>query len=250
MKKGMSVSTALGLRTPDRRSATFAIVAVLGAMSILTLLVPAIGQWLIYQPQNVLSRPWTVLTYPLALTVGGGLTGPIFTLFLLLWTFQIGDTVESEQGKPRYLAFWAAATVLPALLMLATGAPLIGPSLPIAALTVLWAARRPNAMLMLFGIVPIAAKWIGALSALGIFAEYYRIGGPVTGLLSIVSLGVALAWAMNLIPGLPYIKKAKPSKQTVQREIDFMKEVAKRKDDRAEKERLRKLLEGGDDPLR
>ena len=242
--------SSLGLRPPGGWTATLVIVAALGVMSIVTFLLPAIGLWLSYLPQVALSRPWTVITYPFAIRVQAGIAGPLFTLFLLLWTYQIGATIESEQGRTRYLIFWAVATVLPALLLTVTGVPLFEPSLPIGALTCAWAARRPNAQVMLFGILPLAAKWIGALATLGIFLQYWQFGGPIAALLSIISLGLAAVWAAGKIPFLPYVQKYKPSKAEAQREIDFMKEVSRRKDDRADRERLRKLLEGDDDPLR
>lgn len=240
--------SSLGLNAPRRWTATLALVAALGVMSLATLLIPALARALVFLPELALSRPWTLLTYPFALTVAGGLTGPLFTALLLFWTYQIGTSIEGERGQPRYLGFWAAATLLPALLMLVPGgAPLDGPSLPIAALTVVWATRNATAQVLLMGLVPLAAKWIGALAALGIFAQYYRFG-PVAGVLAILPLALAWAWASERIPVLPYVacRQSKPSRAAQQREIDFMAEVAKRKTERAERERLRKLL-GGDD---
>ncbi|RYG96390.1 MAG: hypothetical protein EON58_12170, partial [Alphaproteobacteria bacterium] len=108
-------------------------------MSLVTLLVPVVGLWLSFLPELALSRPWTFITYPLAMILQDGLAGPLFTLFLLMWTYQIGTSIEGELGRTRYLVFWAAATVLPALLMLTTRAPLLGPSLPVGALTCAWA---------------------------------------------------------------------------------------------------------------
>ncbi len=242
--------SALGVNAPRRWTVTLAIVAVLGVMSLVTLLFPVVGEALVFRPDRVLERPWTLITFPFTLTVGSGLFGPFFTALLLFWTYQIGSSIENDQGQTRYLGFWALATLLPAALMLLPGAraALVGPSLPIAALTVVWATQNANMQILLMGLVPLAGKWIGALAALGIFAQYYA-AGPLTAILSVVSLGIAWAWAAERIPIFPYRQRRKPSKVEAQREIDFMKEVAKRKDDRAEKERLRRLLEGGDDPI-
>lgn len=242
-----------GLNLPKRWTATLALVVALGVMSLVTLLFPVVAAFLSFASTEALRQPWSFITYPFTLSIGRDLFGPLFTLLLLLWTYQIGTSVENDQGRGRYLGFWALATVLPALLLLIPGARgvLMGPYLPIAALTVAWATRNANTPVLLMGLVPIAAKWIGALAALGIFAQYYGFG-VLTAVLMLVPLGLSWAWAAERIPVLPYHERRyahKPSKVEAQREIDFMKEVAKRKDDRAEKERLRRLLEGGDDPL-
>lgn len=243
--------SALGLNAPKRWTVTLALVAALGVMSLVTLLFPIVWAALAFVPESALGRPWTPITYPFALTVGSGLFGPLFTALLLFWTYQIGSSIENDQGQTRYLGFWGLATLLPAALMLVPGAGgvLAGPSLPIAALTVVWATRNANSQVLMMGFFPIAAKWIGALAALGIFAQYYP-ASILAGILSLVSLGIAWAWAAEKIPVFPYHARRKPSKAEAKREINFTKEVAKRKDERSDCERLRKLLEDGDDPLR
>ena len=242
---------ALGLQPKRGWSVTLGLVVALGIGALLTLLFPyAIGMNLMYVPAEALAQPWSILLYPFAVPMWGGLLGPVWTVFLLLWTWRTGSFLEEKLELRRYVALLLAATIVPAGLLSIPGAQsiLVGPFMPVAVLTVVWATRNAT-MPMCFWGFSVAAKWVGALSALGIFAEHYRIG-IAAGFVSLVPLGIAWAWAAERIPFLPFYVKARPSKQEAQREIDFMKEVAKRKDDRADRERLRKLLEGGDDPLR
>lgn len=249
--------SALGLNPSKGWTVTLSLVVALGVGAMLTLLFPgAIGNNLVYVPTEVLSRPWSVLLYPFAVPMWGGLLGPIWTLFLLLWTWRVGSFLEEKLEAKRFILLLLAATLVPAAILSIPGAQsaLIGPFMPVSVLTVVWATRNANMPLCFMGF-SVAAKWVGALSALGIFAEHYRMS-IAAGFVSLIPLGIAWAWAAERIPVLPFYVKRKPTKVEAQRDIDFMKEVAKRKDararrneDRDETERLRRLLEGGDDPI-
>ncbi len=224
--------------------ATLAIVALLGLGAILSLLVPPFAPAVAHLPGRW-TTPWTFLTYPLAVEVAGGLFGPFFTVLLLFLVYSLGTQVERELGQGRYLAFWGVATLLPALLLSIPGfaVPLFGPTLPVAALIVVWAVRNAGAQVLAMALFPLQAKWFAAIAAAGVFAQYYRISVPAS-LMALVPLGIAWAWAADRIPPLPYRARFRPSKAEQKREIDFQKAVRERRDERAEKERLRRLLEG------
>ena len=233
---------------PKRVTATSVIVAALGVGALFGLLFPYAARYLDFNPLLALSRPWSYFTYPLTVPLEGGFAGPIFTVFLLLWVYQIGTQIESALGMPRFIGLWLAGTLLPAILFTIPGtqAPLSGPMLPVAVLTVAWATRNANSQLMIFGIVPLAAKWIGAIFALGVFARYYPLG-VAPALVSLLPLALTYAFAAEKIPGLAWAAPAvnrKKSKEEKRKEIDFLDEVRKREKERDEKERLRRLLEG------
>ena len=68
---------------PLTRSATTAIVALLAVGALLSLLFPfGFLANVIHEPGRW-THPWTFLTYPLAVRLGGGLFGPFFTALLL-----------------------------------------------------------------------------------------------------------------------------------------------------------------------
>ncbi|MER3495700.1 MAG: hypothetical protein C4320_02070 [Armatimonadota bacterium] len=233
--------------------ATTVIVGLLGVGALLTLLAPAAGLALSFVPREFVTRPWTALTYPLVISISGGLGGPIFTALLLFWTYQVGRSLEAVMTTPRFIKLWLFGTLFPALILSPVSSSLLlaGPLFPVSVLTVVWATRNANSPVLLMGFFPLAAKWIGALAALGVLATYYP-AGPLIGLLALVPLGLAWAFALGRIPGLRVAvpRVAKPTKEQRRRDAEFEGEVARRRAEREEKDRLRRLLEGpaADDP--
>lgn len=193
-------------------------------------------------------EPWKVytwLTYPYTVFLS-----PFSALFLGIWLYQIGTITEAEHGSKSFLLVWlglCAISVLPLILVKASAA---GSFLPVAALTVMWATRRPESTLMLFGLVPIKAKWIGVLSALTVFFNYASIGSEFyIGFIALVGCLVAFLYAANRIPNVCYgfghgsYLKPKPTKAQKKKEEAYFSDVFEREKEREERERLRKLFE-------
>jgi len=209
---------------------------------------------------NWMGRPWTLVTYPWAYDpLSGGGFGLFGLIFLGMWVLGPGATVERDLGSGRYAVFMLLMTVLPGLLIgigsRAIGVPMLlaGPWLPEAAMTVAWATRSPNALVHLFGVLPIAAKWIGLVAFGGVLVSYGAING-VLGILACIPLLLAFAFAANRIPGLSYGggtirgfgKKEEVHATRAQARYgqEYYDDVKRREQERAERERLRKLFEG------
>ena len=209
---------------------------------------------------------WSFLTYPWAYNPLGSTMGIVFFLLLLLWLFNIGPSLEREMGSKRFAIFWGLFTVVPALLIWVTakslGVPplLAGPLLPEAALTVAWCFRNAFQSVMLYGILPIRAPWIAAITALCILATYGSMN-PVLGIVAVLPLLAAMLFAQNKLPiafgegrygtggfgfgGVSSRQKEKQHANRAQAQYDeaYYDDVLRRERERDERERLRKLFE-------
>lgn len=207
---------------------------------------------LIFAPAHFLRAPWSILTYPF---VSGDFIG---VLFQCLWVFWVGSTLETALGSKNFTIFWLVSSVLGAIcaaagaVLLGIPGSLAGGLIPIGALTVAWATRYPNSTVMLAMIIPVRAMWLGWISA-GLVL--FNLGRPVPlfGAICLIPLGLAYIYAANRIPWLAFGPQARPTRAAwTPRERDdrYFDEVAKRKKDREERERLRKLFERSliDDP--
>ena len=211
--------------------------------------------YLAFLPTYAASRPWTFLTYPFAIDLNG-LIGVIFSCW---WLYGIGGSVERELGTTRFSVFWAAMSVIPAMVMWAAMPlthqinPLVFMFLPLAGVTIAWATRNPTAIVNFMLIIPIQARWLGMLTAaLVLFG--YGIGHPMLGLFACLHLILAFLYAGNYLPFLPYgrtryVRKQEHWKKS-ERDDSYLSNVKQRQMEREERDRLRKLFEGSikDDP--
>ncbi len=195
---------------------------------------------------------WTWFTYPYFIFLG-----PFATFFLALWLYSIGGATERDHGSRNFLLLWLVLCllgVLPlalwSLIFGGDGIVSYGALIPVTMLTVIWGTRRPNATVMCFGLIPVAAKWIAMLSVLSVFFVYASrsVNFPL-GMVSIAGCLLAYLYAKNKIPRLRYglgygtYSQPKPTKKQVEREARYFENVYEREKEREERERLRKLFE-------
>lgn len=188
---------------------------------------------------------YTWITYPYTQFMS-----PFSALFLGIWLYQIGSSTEKEHGARNFLLLWLGICVVSVLPLILVQSKASGSLLPVGALTVMWATRRPESILMIFGLVPIKAKWIGALSALSVFFVYASTGAQFyIGFLALVGCLLAFLYASNRIPNVKYgfgygsYVKPKQTKEQKKKEQQYINDVFKREQEREERERLRKLFE-------
>ncbi len=112
---------------------------------------------------------WRLFTYPI-LTLG--ILGLLFD-GLALWWF--GGSLERAWGTRGYAAFWLAASAICALSMSAGALLLHVPRLwvdsylPLSAVILAWALLNPEQTIMLYGIIPLKAKYLGLAEVLILF---------------------------------------------------------------------------------
>lgn len=214
--------------------------------------------WLAFDTATLSAHPWTVLTYPFAQSG----FGPSLFWFLLsmLWLFSFGSAVERDLGQRRFTFLWIVATLLGAValllgaFLLKTGVGLSSIMLPVSFITVTWCGRNPNASIVLFGIVPLLGKYLAVLSVLLVLFAMGE-GSPMMGILAAAPLAIAWLFGQNKLVFAPYggaktggvyrPKSAAEKKREDERHFEFQEDIRRKQKEREEKERLRKLLEGG-----
>lgn len=195
-----------------------------------------------------LSRPWSVITYWVLQPVGG--FGLLMTLLLSFWLYQIGRFMEPSLGSWRLVQLWLLLAVVGGLslavgMRVLTFSPLIlGFSVPLAALTLVWAARNRGAEVRLFGVLPLKAPVLGIAFA-AIVAVGVGTGAPLLALFCAVPFVLGWLIGVGTVPLFQpqSVLAAKPTKAEIERQRAFEEEVARRKQERYEQEKLRALFE-------
>ncbi|HWD37863.1 MAG TPA: hypothetical protein VG944_03385 [Fimbriimonas sp.] len=200
--------------------------------------------------------PWSFLTYPFFYLNLDSAIGLLWFIFILSWIYWISSSLERDLGAVKFALLWVASSVLVGI-CLCLGASLVssplvgaGPLVPFCSLMVVWAARNQTARVAVFGLVEVNGIMMVPLAALMELVEcsgFVGAAGPkYIGLFACLPMFLAYAFARNKLPGIPYAPSAmkpKVSKAQIQKEQSFFDEVRKREQDRAERERLRKLFE-------
>lgn len=142
--------------------------------------------WLAFRPVDVLSRPWTPLTY-------GILHGdPLHLLFNLLGLFFFGTRLEETWGAKPFLTLLVLSVLGGALFSgLHPEATVIGASAAVFGVMTAFAVLWPDAEIHVFGIFPVKAKWL-VLGLIGI-AMFYSVLGSRDGIAHFAHLGGAAA---------------------------------------------------------
>jgi len=120
----------------------------------------------------VLEAPWSLLTYPL---IGVGIVWVLLGGYMM-WLF--GGSLERAWGVAGYIRFLILVTLATAAGMwlgatlLGRSAALAGLSLPLAAVTVAWAAINPAERLLLYFVLPIESRWLAIGVAVLVFFSF------------------------------------------------------------------------------
>jgi len=197
------------------------------------------------------AKPWTFLTYPFAAVAGG--RGILFLVFELVWFYWIGTSTEKSDGVKNYLLAFFGYTLLSALSTAFVGSLLGFPNLlagvwlPLSALTCLWCARNQTASIRLLGVIPVSGKILAVITAVGNLLMYGS-GAPVLGVLAVLPCVVGWLHGSGVIFGKKQsmVVSGRGQKAQDPKEFDkFLGQVRSKEKERAEREKLRKLLEGG-----
>jgi membrane associated rhomboid family serine protease len=126
-------------------------------------------------PSEVLTRPWTLVTY---MFLHGSL-GHIFWNMLGLYFF--GPRVESRMGSQRFITLYLVSGIVGALLsvVLAPRNPILGASGAVLGVLMAFARFWPRERIYIWGVIPIEARWLviiyAAIDILG-FNGFGRFG--------------------------------------------------------------------------
>jgi membrane associated rhomboid family serine protease len=148
--------------------------------------VPALIDLMVFVPRLILLRPWSIITY---MFVHAGF-GHIFWNMLGLYFF--GPQVESRLGSSRFLQLYLISGVAGAALSFAFSfnAAIVGASAGLFGVMMAFATFWPRQQIMIWGIIPIEARWLVALTTImtlfsigsgagGGVAHFAHLGGYV-----------------------------------------------------------------------
>lgn len=144
---------------------------------------PATASLLVFVPVDVLTRPWTVVTY---MFLHAGI-GHIFFNMLSLYFF--GPRVEDRMGSQRFLTLYLISGLVGALLsfLLAPRSAIIGASAAVLGVAMAFARFWPRERILIWGIIPIEARWLVVIFAL--YDLVSGFGGQRSGVANFAHLG-------------------------------------------------------------
>jgi membrane associated rhomboid family serine protease len=188
-----------------------------GAVFLLAFILTASGNWglvrdlLAFSPSTFLTRPWTLLTYAFTHV-------EVFhVLFNMLVLFFFGPPLEEKWGAQPFLRFYLVSAAGAALFsLLEPNSSVIGASGAVYGVMLAFALNWPNQPVYIFGIFPVAAKWL--VGGMAVLSVLYVFGGGPPGISHWAHLGgfiTAFAylksrWAPNPwgeLPARPASKK-------------------------------------------
>jgi len=145
---------------------TRALLVLVGAGYLLTLVWPEAAAWLVLAPGAVFAgQVWRLVTFA---AVNASI-GAVLVDLLLMW--QLGGEMEPRWGSRRFGAFLAASTLLAgALGLLVGGGAGLAPT--VLALIFAWMLEGPSQRLLFFGVFPMTRLAFAALAfVLVVFSE-------------------------------------------------------------------------------
>jgi membrane associated rhomboid family serine protease len=194
--RGFGLSYAL---TPVVKRLIIANVAVFLAGVVIDLLPTSAGEgllrsWLAFHPSEVLTRPWTILTY---MFVHGDFWHILLNMLVL---FFFGPPLEAMWGGREFTKFYFLCGLGGVALsfVLAPQVGLIGASAAMYGLMLAFAMNWPTTPIYVWGIFPVQARWLVAF--LFLVSLVSALGDPSQG-------GVShLAHLGGLVTGFIYLK--------------------------------------------
>jgi membrane associated rhomboid family serine protease len=146
-------------------------------------------EWFSVQPTKVLFRPWTPFSYMF-------LHGDFWHIFMnMLVLFFFGPPLESKWGSREFIRYYLVCGLGGvALSFLFVSYSIIGASAAVYGVMLAFAMAWPDALIYVWGIFPVKAKWLVAFLVLvtlssafggagGGVAHFAHLGGFAAGLL-------------------------------------------------------------------
>lgn len=140
-------------------------------------------------PRFVLVRPWTLVSY---MFLHAGLT---HILFNMIGLFFFGPRVEARLGSRRFIQLYFVSGITGALLSIVFTpfAAVVGASAAVFGVMLAFATFWPRDQILIWGIIPIEARWLVILTT--VLALWSGFGGGGGGIAHFAHLGGYLgAW--------------------------------------------------------
>ena len=156
--------------------------------------VPGVTEALYFVPNEMLTHPWTVVTYTFLHA------GWMHLLFNMIALYFFGSRVESRLGPERFFVLYFVSGISGALLSFAFSdrTPILGASGAVFGVSLAYARFWPRDQILIWGIIPIEARWLVAISTgMALFgigggvAHFAHLGGFLGGYLYLLVLEIA-----------------------------------------------------------
>lgn len=143
---------------------------------------------LVFVPTEVLSQPWTIITY---MFVHGSVTHILFNMLAL---YFFGPRVEERLGSRRFMTLYMLSGISGAALsfVFARQSPILGASAAVFGVMLAFATFWPTDQIYIMGILPLQARvavllmaaialWSGVQGSRSGVADFAHLGGFVGG---------------------------------------------------------------------
>lgn len=153
--------------------------------------VPGVTEALWFVPTEMVSHPWTMVTYTFLHQ------GWMHLLFNMIALYFFGSRVEQRLGPERFFVLYFVSGIAGALLSFAfsPNAPILGASGAVFGVSLAYARFWPRDQILIWGIIPIEARWLVAISTgMALFgigggvAHFAHLGGFLGGYLYLLFL--------------------------------------------------------------
>lgn len=137
---------------------------------------PLVTEALVFSPQGLLFRPWSLVTYML---LHGSFSHILFNMLVL---FFFGGRVESRLGGRRFMTLYLVSGVSGAILsMVLSPAGLIGASAGTYGVMMAFAMFWPRERIYIWGVLPVEARVLVIVTTgIALFSGFNpRIGGNI-----------------------------------------------------------------------
>ncbi|HEY8485445.1 MAG TPA: rhomboid family intramembrane serine protease [Longimicrobiales bacterium] len=153
------------------------------ALFFLLFLPGRLWEYLALVPSEVLTRPWTLITYAFIHA------GFWHLFFNLLGLFFFGPPLEDRWGSREFLKYYLICALGGAAFsfIFAPHAGVVGASAAIFGVMLAFAMNWPDAPIYIWGIFPVKAKWLVAI--LAAFNLFSAVGGGRDGVAYFAHLG-------------------------------------------------------------
>ena len=123
---------------------------------------PVVTGLFIFFPAEMFIRPWTIITY---MFLHGSIT---HLLFNMLGLYFFGSRVEQRLGPERFFALYFLSGIAGALLsfIFARHGAVLGASGAVFGVMLAFARFWPRDQIYIWGVLPIEARWLVAISTL------------------------------------------------------------------------------------
>lgn len=155
-----------------------------------TILPGFVAELLVFVPGDILTRPWTVVTY---MFLHGGFS---HILFNMLGLFFFGSRVEQRLGERRFITLYLLSGIAGAIasLIFTPRAAVIGASAGVFGVMMAFAMFWPREKIYIWGVIPVEARILVLVTTA--FALFAGLGGRGGGVAHFAHLGGYVgAWA-------------------------------------------------------